>query len=1044
MSSTTYARILRVKINMSDKEQIDKLKMVLKEIFQFENKDLDFGIYRILNVKRNEIAEFIDKELFNIVKQAIANVKDDDELEKKIELLRKEIEADFGCHIEDAVKKYRETPKVKNYLLEVNDLATIDKQNEIQEQIYDDIVEFFSRYYDNGDFISKRRYSRVNKYAVPYNGEEVYLYWANNDQYYVKTNEDFKEYLFKIGVLSVNFETVSEEDDEYTGENFDTIENKSRFFIFRDANYDFEHKKLIIKFHYRPLSNDENEQITKLTEKKRIQKNEVNAYNLKQIQEKIGLYGIPQLIKSHVNADGSMSDLNELQWHLNKYTTKNTSDYFIHKDLKKFLDRELDFYIKNEILHLDNIMQEDDINFNIKRIRAFKAISTKIIDFLSQIEDFQKAIWKKKKFVISTDYVITLDKLKEYTSEDFVKSMIPKILTNEAQIKEWSNLFDITIENETSLVENRTLEDIIYKKLPLDTKNFGDDFKWRLLNALAESGQALDKILDGVLIKSENWQALNTILSKYNGKVKSIYIDPPYNTGSDDFLYKDRYQHSSWLCMMENRLKIACELLQDSGSIYTSIDDNEQFYLGCLMDLIFGRENSVITISIARSSAAGHKTVNATPVNVLDFILVYSKTHTKFDYKPQFTKSDYDVYYSNYIENKQDNYDRWIIKSVGEVLSKKLGFNSETDAREELSAQVFDAKLSDFALKNADRLFEFTRINYNGVGKDIQEVAKLSESNKDKIFQVKREGYDDMYIMKGRKMTFYTIKVKEINGEKTHVKMLTNIWTDIPWNGISHEGRVILNKGKKPEALIKRILDISTEPMDLVLDFFVGSGTTCAVAHKLKRKWIGIEMGDYFDEKAMTRMKNVLSGEQSGISKESNWMGGGFFKYQYLEQYEDSLNNIEFAVPNDNALNSKDYKIKYMLNFETKNGAEFLNLSELDHPFNFKLKFVDTYGTKDSNIDLIETFNYIAGVNVKSMERKLDQNMQYVVVKGQMKGKEVIIVWREKGNDFDPVRDKEFVEKEIIKGEYVEILVNGNSLIKEAKSIDEVFKSNIM
>lgn len=191
---------------MANNEKVEKLKMLLKELFQFENNDLDFGIYRIINIKKNEIYKFINEELFNVINEKIKTLENSSELQKRLESLRKDIEDTFGCNIEEAKQKYAETPKVKDYLSQEKEFKLADKENEIEEEIYDDIINFFSRYYDKGDFISKRRYSKDNKYAIPYNGEEVYLYWANNDQYYIKTGENFKHYSFKTRNTTVDFE----------------------------------------------------------------------------------------------------------------------------------------------------------------------------------------------------------------------------------------------------------------------------------------------------------------------------------------------------------------------------------------------------------------------------------------------------------------------------------------------------------------------------------------------------------------------------------------------------------------------------------------------------------------------------------------------------------------------------------------------------------------------------------------------------------------------------------------------------------------------
>jgi len=187
----------------------------------------------------------------------------------------------------------------------------------------------------------------------------------------------------------------------------------------------------------------------------------------------------------------------------------------------------------------------------------------------------------------------------------------------------------------------------------------------------------------------------------------------------------------------------------------------------------------------------------------------------------------------------------------------------------------------------------------------------------------------------------------------------------------------------------------------------------------------------------------VIFGLSSGISKNIYYKGGGLFKYQTLEQYEDSLLNIDFIEPNVIAKESKDYKIKYMLEFESKGSNVFLNLDALDNPFEYKLKFEENNELKEKNIDLVETFNYLAGITVKSIKKVANGPITYVIVKGYRNEKDVIVIWRNKPEGFDPVKDKEFIEKEILKEEYDEILVNGNSLVKGAKSIDEIFKTSM-
>ena len=272
---------------------------------------------------------------------------------------------------------------------------------------------------------------------------------------------------------------------------------------------------------------------------------------------------------------------------------------------------------------------------------------------------------------------------------------------------------------------------------------------------------------------------------------------------------------------------------------------------------------------------------------------------------------------------------------------------------------------------------------------------------------------------------------------------LNDIWTDI--SGVMGGSKEYLNfDTQKPEALLKRIILASSSTNDIVLDFFLGSGTTTAAAQKLKRKWIGIEIGDYFEYLVLPRMKEVLAGfgkhESCGISKEEKWQGGGFFKYHTLEQYEDALENIEFEKPQKTLYKFSDYFIKYMLEWETKNSKTFLNLDEMKDPFNYKLKIIENYQQKTVNVDLIETFNYLIGLNVSRYEVLQENGRKYVFVFGEKDGKRIAIVWRSI-KDIDFEKDKEIIEAKLKEFEPDEIYINGEALVKGFRHIEPEFKA---
>lgn len=1029
---------------MAKEERIEKLTLLLKDLFQFENSDLDFGIYRVINIKRKEISEFIDTELFEIIKEKIKTLEDNTELQKNLESLKKEIETSFGCDILEAKKKYAETPKVKDYNDKEKELKLADKENDIEEEIYDDIISFFSRYYDKGDFISKRRYSKDNKYAIPYNGEEVYLYWANNDQYYIKTAENFKNYSFKVGKLKVHFEIIGEE-VEVEKNNIKDVEKK--FFIFHDAEYDQNNRVVRIWFGYRGLTEDEENIIMELTEKKRIGKDEVNKYNLQKIQDKIGIYGLSELQQKHTKMDGEKSDRSELSWHLNKYTTKNTTDYFIHKHLKKFFKQELDFYIKNELLHIDDIDSKEDLDINLKRIKVFKEISLKIIEFLAQIEDFQKKLWEKKKFVISTDYCITLD----YIDEKYY----PEILKNQKQLEEWKKLYSFDIETEAKKLkgtltghgknkEENKIEVLIQNPtIAIDTKFYDIDFKYQILSEIDN----LDENITGILFNSENSQVLELLQNKFNEKIKFCYIDPPYNTGGDDFLYKDSFQHSSWISMLQNRLELVKRTLSSDGVIFISIGQDEVHNLIPLCNTVFD-ENNRIGICSRVMKTGSNKGKYFSP-NV-EYVLVYCKA---IENVKEFREKISDELVDKVYTHTESEGTR-----KGEKYRTMGLYQSSLDVRPN---QRYWIKCPDnsYVIPPGETFPQL-----------IEDGSKITPKTGDGVWRWSCERYKQE--LSNNNIVFLKTTTSSLlneNKEKASWNIYTKIWLRdrleegrVPIDIISkfenrHSSVEMKNLGipfdyAKPVGLSKYLLEITkNENNILCFDFFAGSGTTGHSVLSLnkedegKRKFILVEIEKYFNSILKPRILRVIYSEnwKSGEPQDNNGSKKQIIKYQTLEQYEDSLSNIDFEEPTTLAKKSKDYKIKYMLEFETKQSNVFLNLSDLDNPFEYKLKVEENNEIKEYNVDLIETFNYIYGIDVKSIQMRQDKTINYVIVKGQRNEKDIVIIWRDKSDSFNPEQDKKFIETEILTEEFDEILTNGNSLVQDAKSIDEIFKANM-
>lgn len=388
---------------------------------------------------------------------------------------------------------------------------------------------------------------------------------------------------------------------------------------------------------------------------------------------------------------------------------------------------------------------------------------------------------------------------------------------------------------------------------------------------------------DNLLIKGNNLLALASLLPRYRGKVKCIYIDPPYyfaaKRDEDTFAYNVNFKLSSWLVFMRNRLELARELLRDDGAIFVQISDDGVAELHRLLKEIFNRpgENNFINkITVKTKSPSGFATVNAGVFETAEYILAFAKHKAQWTYHPQYVRAEYDTNYKWIIPNIGDPCERWEIRDLQEYLAVQKGYAGKKEALKELGPVVLRELAAAYALEHPEQVFRYTAIGANA-GREVLEARDRSAQDPHTVLEVRREGLYDVYICGGQEMTFYTRKVREIDGERVPSMQLTNIWTDTPYEGIAKEGRVTLKGGKKPERLLRRIIEMSTDPGDLVLDYHMGSGTTCAVAHKLGRRYIGVEQLDYGDNDSLRRLRGVVDGDTSGISKAVGWKGGGSF-----------------------------------------------------------------------------------------------------------------------------------------------------------------------
>lgn len=934
-------------MNQNTNEKLNRFISLLEEIFELDKADLDFGIYRIMNIRRKEIMKFLSEDLPKKVKETLAPfAQNTGEIKERIAAIEKQA-AELGIEINASPKLAEEYARYKSQLASGTDLSSLETD------VYSALYKFFSRYYDEGDFISKRRY-KEGVYAIPYEGEEVKLYWANADQYYIKTTENFRDYTFIDNGKKVHFRLVDATTEKNNNKETDT--SKREFMLYKETPERPELKtieeingELVIRFVY-DIPDDK----------------KVNWYqaNLAAISD-----AIAKQFKDWYHLLAPASSVKKetrtvLEKHLSAYVAKNTFDYFIHKDLRGFLTRELDFFIKSEVIHLDDIDTTDEKRADsyLAKVRAIKRVGKIIIDFLAQIEDFQKKLWLKKKFVVDTNWCITLDRVDE--------KFYPEIIENEAQIAEWREMYAIhEIEGNLTTVgysEPLMIEFLRQNKnLVLDTRYFSADFKERLIASIDN----LDEKTGGLLIHSENFQALRLLLERYRRQVDAIYIDPPYNTESDratgKFIYKDNYEHSSWCAMMYDRLLLSCSLQTEKSSIYVSINEDELYNLKLIMDQIFDKYLTSIAVKVRHENRIlkGDKDFH----EVYEMLLAYGASLHK-PYKREEDNTSIDEYkYSitvdeNYAEELELGGKRVFVFPKGTYQIVKIdpcltGLKKQS-IRGTLRGGNSSGRFYCAHIEN-NPYFQGKLIKVEGIGDDGL-------------------GYRYFWCPddeSGRKNGDYFQGIPKDREDTKFVPFPNLLDFEPQFNNCVDEGGIAFSNGKKPVAFIQHILklqNIFKNKNSLTLDFFAGSATTGHAVLNLNRddggnrKYVLIEMGEYFYTVTLPRMKKVIYSAdwKNGKPQNRNTSVSHIMKYITLESYEDTLSNI-MLDDDKHQLAMKlgdEYMIHYMFDYEAKDSM--LSLDAFNMPFSYKLKIIENNETKPKTVDLCETLNYLIGLSV--------------------------------------------------------------------------------
>lgn len=1005
---------------------IEKFQSLLRELFQFDCADLDFGIYRIMNHKRAVIERFIVEDL----PKAIANelnkgaLAEQSQAQEALETARKKVLESLGDDALDPdgnlAEKYRESKLGKEYLSALANAGASRSHESLEASIYNHLHTFFSRYWQDGDFISKRRYSKKERYAIPYNGQEVYLYWANHDQYYIKTAEYFTDYSYKApNGVTVHFKLQQADLEQ------NNVKGEKRFFIprLKEIAWDEEARELIIPFEYRPLTKQE------AIKYQKNQQELINDAAAQQIPEHVDGQDARTALSGERRKDADGNPVSHLQHHLRQYTKRNTSDFFIHKDLKGFLSRELDFYLKNEVLNLEEIESAGESVSEgwFQMMRLVKNVGNHIIEFLAQIEDFQKMLWEKRKFVTETFYCITVGNIPQ--------SFYPEIAKCEEQWKEWKELFDIEIpkgeKKRTELLKK-------YPTLTVNTRHFLCDFVDRVLAAYED----LEGSIDGLLVHGENWQVLSFAGKKYRQRVECCYIDPPYNTGDSEILYKNEYLRSSWLSLVENRLTLSMNLLAREPVLFIAIDDYEMVELSEMIDNRFStlkREMIVVNHhpqgGKATTLANTHEYMLVCVSDSSDRTLSGRITRAGIEYRP-FKRSG--TAESNFRYARPNSFYAILVdpgtKKVVGVEPPPPGKDYPTSSTKEGLLRVYP-----LGSQGEERVW---RRSYDSCINLVKQ-GKLECSENLTVYMLIEAGertpalFSNWINPRYNAGTFGANLLRDIIGQQNPFSYPKSIHT---------VADAIFSAGIESDAFI--------------LDYYAGSGTTGHAAINLnredggRRKFILAEMAGYFDSVLLPRLRKVTFSPdwkdgkpKRKATKEEAERSPRIMKVIRLESYEDALNNLTFDEPtSQQALQFGDYLLRYMLKWETRKSETMLNVEKLNKPFSYQLNIHRDGQTRPQPVDLPETFNYLIGLDVETRKVYDDDGRRYLVYRGSTRdGQKVAVIWREtegwEKRDFE--RDAEFAVKQKLVQGVDEVFVNGDSLIPGARPLDGLFKERM-
>ena len=956
--------------------KFQELVAKLREIFQIDRPELDFGIYRILNARAGEINDYLQNRLAEKVQAALSAGSAASAVQLQAELQEAEKNAQALGVSPNAV------PKVQELRAKLKETAAGSSEHE--NAVFSHLLAFFSRYYEQGDFISQRRY-KGDTYAIPYAGEEVMLHWANKDQYYTKSGENFSNYSFKLeDGRTVHFRLAAadtakdnrkDNDKERrfalvaaktvtrVDENGDEVEEE--LVPVEEASGSDGNKELIIRFEYaaQPKGTKQEALVTKAVEAV-----------LADAAVKARWLALGNRAPTEKNPQRTL-----LEKHLSDYTTKNTADYFIHKDLGGFLRRELDFYIKNEVMHLDDLQSAGafaDIEKNLRMIQCLRSIALDLITFLAQLEDFQKKLWLKKKFVVSSHYCITLDRIPEI--------LYSEILDNKRQWEQWKQLGVWSGEDPGGIED---LKASSYRMV--DTSLFSPDFKYKILAEVND----LEQFTDGLLVHGDNFHAIRILSERYEKSIDCIYIDPPYNTGPTEIVYKNFYKNSSWMSLMRDRIYPSRKFLKNDACYAIAIDDFEMPRLCEVVDELFdGYDRQMVVVN--------HHPQGGMSNNI-------SRTH---EYMLMLVPCGKDILRGRKKSGEKE-YRSFQLSGPGKNKSRigrPNSFYAVLIDRSKNEIMGFEPPPPVGALYPIDK----TPDGY-------ERCYPISPDGEEKVWCRSYESALDGW-RKGEIVLSNNGSLKLVVDTTDKRYSLMSNWTDSRYNAGPHGTALVANMLGDREAFsypksintVRDAVDAMTWQISdpVVMDYFAGSATTAHAVINLnredgrRRKYILVEMGQYFEGVTKPRVIKSIAAEEwsGGLMKGAPSDLSHCFQVLKMESYEDCLNNMQLTRTSvqGELLNTlpqqarDDYLLNYLLDVESR--GSLLSVEDFKKPFDYTLNVaVDSAGAfEPRKIDLVETFNFLIGLRVKHIDAQPQRG--FVTVTGTLPSNEsCLVLWRD-------------------------------------------------